>query len=366
MARLSRADRDALRRALESARRGTSSAARALYLRLRGRPAAEVLAILDEAGAEYAKALEAELREQIVAAQRIGTRAAARRLFQMAPTRNLPSDLANKAAEWLERRVREASSLRVSPLTGARTAMVDPEGTVWLSRALHGGNLRRLGVIDGLRRAVTEAVRQGETATSLAQRLRDDIGHRVAIVEGGPAIASIPPQVAEMERAALRAIRAGGPGATEELARARREFAKYKAGLRGGKYGTRSAARSALADLESAIRRGSAEAVDRAVKWYAWNREQEHQRLIARTETARAYNRAYVAGSRAVPWVSGWQWVAEGESCEECTALDGTFIPRDAPGPFPPLHPNCDCWLEEVLDPDVEPTEAEWRQMLAA
>ncbi len=363
MVHLTPRDRAALTRALERARSGSAAAARDLYYALRGKTAKEVLAILDEVGADFAKALAAEVSEKILAAQGIGGRAAADTAIRLLRRHRLPPDMAERAESWLRKRIADAS-YRVSPLTGARTAVVSPEGTVWLSRALHGGN--REGVIDGLRRAITTAVREGETASSLAQRLRDEVGHRVAVLDSGPSVLRVPPQLREMEQAALRSIRASGdPRIGADLRRIRGEFAAYRDGLTGGKYGSRSAARAAFADIERAVARGSEEAVEKAIKWYCWNREQDHQRTIAQTETARAYNQAYISGSRAVPWVKGWIWVADGESCEECMALDGTFIPRDAPGPFPPAHPHCDCHIEEEIDPDVEPSEAEWSELLS-
>ena len=362
MVHLSPRDRAILTRALERARTGKASAARDLYYALRGKTAREVLAILDEVGADFSKAMAAEVSAQIVAAQGIGGRAAVDTAIRLLRRHRLPPDLAERAESWLRKRIADAS-YRVSPLTGARTAMVSQEGTVWLSRALHGGT--RASVIDGLREAIVTAVREGETATSLAQRLRDEVGHRVAVLDTGPAVLRVPPELREMEQAALRAIRASNdPRIGADLRRTRDAFARYRDGLTGGKYGSRSAARAALADIEAAVARGSEEAVQKAIKWFAWNKEQDHQRLIARTETARAYNAAYVAGSRAVPWVSGWTWVTDDESCDECMALDGTFIPRDAPGPTPPLHPNCDCFLEEAIDPDMEPSEAEWAELL--
>lgn len=54
-------------------------------------------------------------------------------------------------------------------------------------------------------------------------------------------------------------------------------------------------------------------------------------------------------------------WVAEDGACEECQAMDGTEYenPEDAPIP---LHPNCKCRIEEIVDeepinPDDEPCD---------
>lgn len=358
-------DRAALRKALHAARKGESGAARALYERLRGLSAKEVLAALRDAGEQYADDLAKELAEQIGTAHRIGARAVTDSALRTLRRDRLPGGLAERAEKWLRRRIAD-QTFRVSPLTGARTAMVSQEGTVWLSRALHGANSGK--VIEGLRGAIVEAVKNGETASSLAQRMRDDIGHRVAITAEGPAAARIAPEVVQAEKAALRAIRASGdPRIGPDLARMRREFARYRDGLSAG--GSKAAARALISDLERAITRGSAKAVDDAVKWFAWNKAADHEKLIAKTETARAYTQAYIEGSRAVPWVKGWIFVASEDACEEvCAPLDGTFIPRDANGPFPisDTHPGCECALEEAIDEDMQPTREEWEATLAA
>lgn len=46
-------------------------------------------------------------------------------------------------------------------------------------------------------------------------------------------------------------------------------------------------------------------------------------------------------------------WVAEDDACDECQDLDGTEYesPDDAPLP---LHPNCKCSIEEILDEELD------------
>jgi SPP1 gp7 family putative phage head morphogenesis protein len=156
----------------------------------------------------------------------------------------------------------------------------------------------------------------------------------------------------QIEKAARAAIRASGdPRAAEAFARTKKALDAYAAKLAPGVKSSQAAARSAADAILSAVRRGSEEAVDRAVKWWTWNREQDHQQLIARTETARAYTQAFVAAGREVPWVAGWEWNADDDPCPECQALHGTFFDRDTADQLPPLHPNCECFLTEVLTP---------------
>lgn len=47
-------------------------------------------------------------------------------------------------------------------------------------------------------------------------------------------------------------------------------------------------------------------------------------------------------------------WVAEDDSCDDCQAMDGTEYDYPDEAPIP-LHPNCKCRIEEILD--EEPNE---------
>jgi hypothetical protein len=258
---------------------------------------------------------------------------------------------------------RETSRLR-SPIEGRRSSVLFPEGDVWLSKNLHRINSR--SVIDGLRHALEEGARHSETASSLAQRLRDEVGHHVLISDTGPPGFKIPEQLRAIEREAYAAIRSSGdPRAAQRFAPVRAEFERYAERLGAGKNGLAAPAMDALRKIEAAILRNDAAAVDSAVKWWTWNREQEHQRLIARTELTRAYSHAYVEASRRVPWVKAWEWVASPGACDVCQELDGNVMTLSDliyPGD---THPGCECNLVEVIDSDMEPSEEQWSEMMA-
>jgi hypothetical protein len=274
--------------------------------------------------------------------------------------------LRNQAARWISQRVEgPRQSYRVSPIEGRRSSVLFPEGDVWLSRNLHRINSR--GVIDGLRKALEEGARHSETASSLAQRLRDEIGHRVSITDTGPPSFKIPEQLRAIEREAYAAIRASGdPRASQRFAATRAEFERYAKTLGTGQKGLAAPAMDALRKIEAAIRRNDVTAVDSAVKWWTWNREQEHQQLIARTELTRAYSHAYVRASEGIAWIPAFEWVANADACDECAALDGTIMPRgEVLYPCTDTHPGCECILVEVVDSDLEPSESEWSEMMA-
>jgi hypothetical protein len=66
---------------------------------------------------------------------------------------------------------------------------------------------------------------------------------------------------------------------------------------------------------------------------------------IARTETANVYNGAFAAGLRAHGWTHV-TWIAAGDACEECAALDGETMSLSEYEQNATMHPNCSCSCE--------------------
>lgn len=71
---------------------------------------------------------------------------------------------------------------------------------------------------------------------------------------------------------------------------------------------------------------------------------------VARTETAFADTQGGIMGWRASGVVTGKQFLANPECCEECQAQDGTITDLDDEDNNTPLHPNCECTMIAVLD----------------
>lgn len=99
-------------------------------------------------------------------------------------------------------------------------------------------------------------------------------------------------------------------------------------------------------------------------------------RRIAQTETARAVHAAQEQTAIASGVVAGWRWLLSEDACPLCQT-----VARRAPAvrlgqPFavlsddpdygtvrqPPLHPHCNCTVQEILD--VEAAETEWAETL--
>lgn len=76
--------------------------------------------------------------------------------------------------------------------------------------------------------------------------------------------------------------------------------------------------------------------------------------MIMRTETCHELNQATTADFKA-RGVSKYRFLSleAVNSCEDCTSLDGNvYDVEDAQEGvnLPPMHPNCQCWIEEVED----------------
>lgn len=78
-------------------------------------------------------------------------------------------------------------------------------------------------------------------------------------------------------------------------------------------------------------------------------------RMVARTETIRAYTQASIntyrqAGLEGVEVVAEWSAMEDDKVCEQCQELDGKRMTLEAASKLIPRHPNCRCALLPVVD----------------
>jgi len=89
------------------------------------------------------------------------------------------------------------------------------------------------------------------------------------------------------------------------------------------------------------------EKIDKAYKFIGWKSEQ-----LARTELRKAYSEGVKYVMQNSPHKS-WKWVASGREnmCKVCQGLNGkVFRVEDIRQSMPPIHPNCACGAETVVD----------------
>jgi HK97 family phage portal protein len=96
----------------------------------------------------------------------------------------------------------------------------------------------------------------------------------------------------------------------------------------------------------------AAQITDALMKSSVFSRERA--RLIARTETQRAYNQGNISGYEQSGVVEGKEWTGGVNCCDVCTenTLQGTIDLRAtfASGDnYPPAHPNCRCRLVPIV-----------------
>lgn len=338
--RLTRAEREQVRREIDRlVKGGRTRAPRMLYARLRGVDPEDIRAVLAGAGREAAEILAADVAAQIARASVVAGRLSAGHLAGA-------DGLSRGASAWVRARAREGW-----------TSAAD-SGRRW-SQALYAEQSARMSHDIGT--ALARVTRGTETVTRAAQMLRDDVGFRVPITPRGPGAVRVPKRIVELQRAARDAIRTvGDPEAQAALRRALAKMETQTERLVATSRGTRAAGRTLAREVAGSVEKLNAQALDDAVEWWAWKREQVHQTMIVRTETARAFNEAYVGASKGIPWVVAFEWNTDDDPCEECEALGGKVFPRDALAEMP-RHPNCRCFYTEVIDTDLEPTEEQWQ-----
>jgi hypothetical protein len=132
----------------------------------------------------------------------------------------------------------------------------------------------------------------------------------------------------------------------------------------------------ALEDTRDAIRTGaSVETLTQRINAIFDQAEKWRARRIATSEASRAYHAAELESAVQSEVVAGFKWLASADACPYCLTvarrvpavrLGQPFaVMGDNPDysvvQFPPLHPHCQCSIEEILMPEYGgPRDVEW------
>lgn len=314
----------ALERAVGAGERAAVRIVREQYERLRHLPPHEAMRVIRESMDEVAKRLAAEVGASFSEAAVIGARVSARSL-------GLGRGW-TQAATRLTQHYERTGGIQLSPRLYERT------------RAIY----------QGAERAIAGAVARGEGAMRLAYRLRDE-------VHATPGIA--PTRLLEQlhKEARAAAASAGSPHALKQWAQTQERLERYAGQLKRHGYGIGAPTEQALDEILAAVKRGNAQAVDEAVRWWTYHKQSYHQRAIARTEMGRAYSEGFKANAD-VPHVVGFKWNLEGgeRRADICDVYAGQDLYGLGDGCYPfdkvpdcPAHTNCNCFLTEVIDESV-------------
>ena len=117
--------------------------------------------------------------------------------------------------------------------------------------------------------------------------------------------------------------------------------------------GSRSASERVLSQMQKAVLKGSEELVDKAAKWWLYDKQLYHLKRIARTEMATAMHRAVIASVEGDDSIIGFQWRLSGshpatDICDYYANIEmglGKGVWTKEAVPHHKAHPHCMCLL---------------------
>ena len=121
--------------------------------------------------------------------------------------------------------------------------------------------------------------------------------------------------------------------------------------------GTYYAGRQLLKEIENALREGKMELVNKAVRWWIYDKQLYRLKTIAWTETAHAYMKATVELTKDEEEVVGYQWRLSrshprADICDVYANVDyglGKGVHPKDKLPRLPAHPHCMCYLLPIV-----------------
>lgn len=296
-----------------------------LFRELEGLPPEDVMRVLREASADLAREVTDRMRRAVEDAARLGAESSAAALRVVAGGAAPEASAgAEAAARWVLRR-READGLVLSSRIHRQTALYRAQ----------------------LDQALEQALREGTSAQELVRRWRDELGLQTEAV---PTRA-----VQDLQRAVRQMGVGGGDGAVAAASQAAEDIRRHAARLLGGRqrigHGMRPATEELLKRVETAIARGQTKVAEKAIGWWARDKQQYGAKVVARTEMQRAFSRGVEENARAAGFVEGliWNTLRDSSVCEVCAARHGRVYRLDDL-PDMPAHPLCRCYWTHAID----------------
>lgn len=230
---------------------------------------------------------------------------------------------------------------RVTPIDAARATEIATEhlfgaravGGLPLSRRLHAHDE---ATTRAMSRELGITMRSGASVQATAQRL----------LEVDDATVYLPRYVRD-----LRAAVQGG-----ESVRLRATIRRHLASVERL---TDPELRAAGRELLRRARTATQADLDRQLRYWVRDRALYQERVVARTETARAHQQAFVESTRGQEWVKGYRWELSPNHPRPdiCDVYAQQSIDGLGPGgylgdsiPALPAHPNCLCFTTAIID----------------
>lgn len=209
--------------------------------------------------------------------------------------------------------------------------------------------------VDGLRLSARLHDRAEATVRAMAEELRETAvaGRTVAtaaqrLLEVDDVRVELPRYVRDLRGAVL-----GG-----DRSRLRAVVSEHLAGAMELEDATLRASARRLARVAETATIGD---LERQLGYWVRDRALYTERVVARTETARVFQGAFVESTREQPWVKGYRWELSGSHprADVCDVYANQAIDGLGPGgylvegvPDLPAHPNCLCFTTAILDED--------------
>jgi hypothetical protein len=229
-----------------------------------------------------------------------------------------------------------------------------PDGLTLSDRLWQWDNATR----DGVAQVLQEGIRTGQAVDSLVMDMQRAIeraagGERFKIVTE-----HVDDWVKELYESGIALIH--DPNAKAEWDAAVEQAREIIEGLKTT--GSRSAAERVLDQLITAVSKGKEAAMDKAVKWWTYDKQLYNLKRIARTEMATAGHRAVIDDTIDDDTIIGYQWRLSAshpitDICDYYASIDmglgkGVFTKETVPRSK--AHPHCMCLLIPRVTPIKE------------
>ena len=201
----------------------------------------------------------------------------------------------------------------------------------------------------GLKKVVSDGIRRGIGAKKLVYDMQYKI-ERLTRTQFKDVLAEETPRwLKQLEDAARGYIK--NPEMKEIWEETVKQVEKYINQL--SREGTYTASRTVFEKIRKAVEKGNEKLIDRAVKWWTYDKQLYRLKVISQTENARAYHLAQIEITKDNPYIVGYQWRLSRshprpDICDVYANVDyglgkGVF-PKDKV-PRQKAHPLCLCYL---------------------
>lgn len=204
-------------------------------------------------------------------------------------------------------------------------------------------------------RGIKEVIRRGALQGISAQRLRYEIQYFLEHTTSEEFKTVLADDIPQYLKNVIQQAKALGPEHRaffeKELSRALKKIEKLK------RTESIANAKQLLKELDKAVEKQSQELIERAVRWWIYNRQLTRFKTIAQTELANAFHLAQIRATEEDADVVGYQWRLSAshprrDICNVYATIDyglgkGVWpkdkVPRRKP------HPHCLCYLLPVI-----------------